>query len=154
LKIETKYFGTLEIQQDDIVQFEHGIPGFPEEKQFIFLPLEETEFIVMQSIQTPQLAFVTSSPFTFYKEYEIKLTDAVLEQLEIESESDVVVLLILNVQNPFLNSTANLVAPIIFNSRKKLGKQVILENTPYKTKHSLFEKTINNQKEESTHARS
>jgi flagellar assembly factor FliW len=152
VNIETKYFGTMLIDQQDIIQFENGIPGFPEEKQFIFLPLEETEFLVMQSIKTPQLAFITSSPFTFFKDYEIKLSDTVVEQLQLKSELDVTILVILSVQKPFSQTTTNLVAPIVINTVQKLAKQVILENTPYETKHLLFYQT-NETKEDTEHAR-
>ncbi len=142
MKIETKYFGQVEINNDDQIRFEHGIPGFSDEREFIFLPMEDTEFLIMQSLQTPQLAFVTSSPFTFFKDYQIKLQDSVIEQLKIQNEEEVVVLVLLSVQNPFAKSTANLVAPIVFNTTEKLGKQVILEHTSYKTKHYIVDQEV------------
>lgn len=151
MKIGTKYFGEIEIQKEEIVTFEQGIPGFLDEKMFVFLPLEETDFVIMQSVQTPTLGLVTASPFNFFKDYEIKLNDSVIKQLGIEKESDVTLLVILNVKEPFGASTANLVAPIIINKEKRCGKQVILENTPYKTRHSLFEMK-KEQKEGSSHA--
>jgi flagellar assembly factor FliW len=140
MKLTTKYFDQIEVQEDKIIKFEQGIPGFPEETQFIFLPLEDTEFLIMQSVETPELAFVTSSPFTFFKDYEIKLSEQVLDALKIERESDVVALVILSVQDPLQKSTANLLAPIVFNPNHNLGKQAILEKSTYKTKHLLFEK--------------
>lgn len=137
MNILTKYFGEMAVQKEDTIYFEKGIPGFPDEQQFVFLPLEETDLLIMQSTQTPDLAFVTSSPFTFFKNYEIKLSDSTIEQLKIEDEKEVVVLVILSIREPFGDSTANLVAPVVFNSAKKLGKQVILEQTTYKTKQPI-----------------
>jgi flagellar assembly factor FliW len=151
VRIDTKYFGQLKIEKEQIIYFEQGIPGFPEEKKFVFLPLEDTEFLIMQSIQTPMLAFVTNSPFTFFKDYQIKLSDTIIEQLKLKSEKDVFILVILSVQKPFSKTTVNLVAPLVINTVEKLGKQVILENTPYKTRQLLLEQE-SEEKEDSTHA--
>jgi flagellar assembly factor FliW len=35
--------------------------------------------------------------------------------------------------------TANLMAPVVINNRLKLGKQIVLDNNIYKTKHYIFE---------------
>ena len=40
MKIKTAYLGEVEIDPSQILQFEHGIPGFEEEKQFVLLPIE------------------------------------------------------------------------------------------------------------------
>jgi flagellar assembly factor FliW len=153
MKITTKYFGEVEIQKEDVTTFEQGIPGFSDESEFVFLPLDETDFVIMQSVLTPSLALVTTSPFNFFKDYEIKLSDGVINQLQIEKEADVTLFVILNVKEPFSDSTANLVAPVIINEKKKLGKQAILENSPYKTRQSLFD-VGGGKKEVASHARS
>ncbi|MGG1557418.1 flagellar assembly protein FliW [Geobacillus thermoleovorans] len=138
MKIATKYHGDIDIDEKDIVRFEQGIPGFLEEKQFVLLPLADTPFVILQSVDTPALGFVLIEPFSYFPSYEFELDEATVEQLEIESERDVAVYVILTVADPFDNTTANLQAPVVINVRKRLGKQVILTNTPYKTKHRLF----------------
>jgi flagellar assembly factor FliW len=141
MKIDTKYHGSVEIKTDEVLSFEKGIPGFIYETEFIVLPLSDDEiFYVMQSVSTPELAFVISSPFNFFKEYDIKLEDQVVEELGLESEKDVVVYSILTVQDPFNNTTANLQAPVIINSKNRKAKQVILHNAESGTKHPIFEK--------------
>jgi flagellar assembly factor FliW len=141
MKIDTKYHGSVEIKTDEVLSFEKGIPGFLYETEFIVLPLSDDEiFYVMQSVSTPELAFVISSPFNFFKEYDIKLEDQVVEELGLESEKDVVVYSILTVQDPFNNTTANLQAPVIINSKNRKAKQVILHNAESGTKHPIFEK--------------
>jgi flagellar assembly factor FliW len=141
MKIDTKYHGSVEIKTDEVLSFEKGIPGFLYETEFIVLPLSDDEiFYVMQSVSTPELAFVISSPFNFFKEYDIKLEDQVVEELGLESEKDVVVYSILTIQDPFNNTTANLQAPVIINSKNRKAKQVILHNAESGTKHPIFEK--------------
>ena len=34
--------------------------------------------------------------------------------------------------------TANLIAPIVINARTRKGKQIVLDRSPYTTKHRLF----------------
>ena len=141
MKIDTKYHGETHIVEKEIITFANGIPGFLEENKFVFLPFDEdTGISIMQSVSNAKLAFVVTNPFLFLKEYDFTIDDQVVEQLQLESEKDVTVYVILTVQDPFEKTTANLQAPVIINSKKQLGKQVILANTSYQTKHAIFEK--------------
>ncbi|CAM3979538.1 flagellar assembly protein FliW [Mesobacillus zeae] len=137
MKILTRYHGETEVSE--IIKFEKGIPGFPDEKKFTLLPLsEDGVFMALQSINTPGLAFIVSNPFHFFKTYDFQLEDSAIEELGIESEQDVVVYSILTVEDPFAKTTANLQAPIIINGKKLKGKQIILHGEEYKTKHAIF----------------
>ncbi|MFC4618550.1 flagellar assembly protein FliW [Camelliibacillus cellulosilyticus] len=150
MDIETKYHGKLSIAVKDRIVFNQGIPGFPDEKAFVFLPLQEgAPYVIMQSLQTPALAFVTVSPFVFFQDYEFEISDQVAEQLQFTSETDATVYVILALKEPFEASTANLVAPVLVNHHKQVGKQVVLEKSPYGTKHHPFLNDI--QKREGDH---
>lgn len=140
MKINTKYHGEVEIKDEDIWHFANGIPGFPEEKEFIILALPDNDvFSILQSVQTVGIGFVISNPFTFFKNYEFTIDDQILEQLKLKKEEDVQVSVILTVQDPFEKTTANLQAPIIFNVNNKEAKQMILNDPNYFTKYPLFE---------------
>jgi flagellar assembly factor FliW len=138
MKLFTKYHGEIEISEKDIFYFKYGIPGFFGEKQFVLLPLEDTLFVILQSVNTPALGFAMIDPFIYFKDYDFVLDEHTVTQLQLSSEKEVAVYVILTVADPFNNTTANLQAPIVLNYEKRLGKQVILANTPYKTKHRLF----------------
>jgi flagellar assembly factor FliW len=139
MNIQTKYFNEITIEEKNIIHFEHGIPGFLEEKQFVLLPLtEDNVYYVLQSVQTSELAFVVTNPFLFFKDYDFNLADATVEQLEIKDATDVAVYSILTLQDPFEKTTANLQAPIIINTKNNHAKQVILNDEKYTTKHPLF----------------
>jgi flagellar assembly factor FliW len=137
--IDTKYHGEIKVESEEVLTFKHGIPGFGEEKQFVLLPLPENEwFHILQSIKTPQLGFVVTDPFVFFKEYDFELDQASVELLEHPAEKEVQILSILTVRKTLHESTANLQAPIIINLANRNGKQVILTNTDYQTKHLIF----------------
>ncbi|MCU9612983.1 flagellar assembly protein FliW [Caldibacillus lycopersici] len=139
MKLQTKYFGEISIEDKEIICFENGIPGFLEEKEFIFLPLTDGSiYYVMQSVRTAELAFIVTDPFVFFKSYDFTLDDATVDQLAIQKPTDVKVWTILTLHDPFENTTANLQGPIIIHSKNRQAKQVILNNPSYTTKHRLF----------------
>lgn len=129
MKIQTKYFGEVTIYEADIITFPNGILGFPDEKQFILLDIPDNpSFLVLQSITDANIAFVVIPPHQLYQDYELKIDDATLELLEIESEQDVTLLSIVTLKENFSDSTINLQAPLIINYKKKLAKQYITNN--------------------------
>jgi len=143
MEIRTKYHGVIEAEQKDIVHFQNGIPGFLEEKTFILLKLDQdSPFYILQSTNTAELGFVIVNPFQFFTTYEFDLSDNDKTQLKLESKQDVVVYTILNVKDPFEDSTANLQAPIVLNARKNEAKQIILNDPLYQTKQRLFPEKI------------
>lgn len=139
MKLQTKYHGEVDINSKEILKFNNGLPGFPTEKEFILLPLHENPiFSILQSLHTPEVAFVLTSPFEFFADYEIILDEQTVEQLEIENEEDVSILIILTVHDPFNETTANLQAPIVTNIKNHQSKQIIITDSKFKTKHPLF----------------
>ncbi|MBS4219333.1 flagellar assembly protein FliW [Bacillus sp. FJAT-49711] len=139
MNIQTKYHGEVEIEEKDILTFEKGIPGFPDEKKFTLLPLPDMSSVsIMQSVETAGLAFVVADPYSFFENYDFSLDENTVEQLGIGSGADVSAFVILTVHDPFEESTANLQAPIVVNIKKNTAKQVILNNENYQTKHPLF----------------
>jgi|SRR5690625_1603952 len=137
MKLDTKYLGEIEVEQSDIIRFPSGIPGFQEETEFVLLnlPGESSHlFQVLQSVKSSELAFIVTNPYYFYSDYEFKLDDAIIDQLEIQKEGEVTVFTIVTVKSPFASSTVNLKAPVIINHNKRLGKQYILNIDKYQTK--------------------
>ncbi|MGG7619644.1 flagellar assembly protein FliW [Bacillus coreaensis] len=141
MQLQTKYHGLIEITEEQVLTFEHGIPGFIDEEKFIILPLEQDEtFMILQSVSTAGLAFVLINPFHYFPDYDFSLDDNAIYQLKLSSPDDIIVYTILTIHDPFENTTANLQAPVIINSKNKLGKQVILNDTKYTSRHKIIEK--------------
>ncbi|GAE26515.1 flagellar assembly factor FliW [Halalkalibacter wakoensis JCM 9140] len=148
MKLETKYQGLIEVSEEQIIAFEKGIPAFESEMSFVLLPFEEgTPFYVLQSTKTPEVAFIVISPFDFVTGYQVKLPDSTLEMLEIEQPDDVATFVMLTVKDPFQDTTANLQAPVIINSKKQKGKQLLLSDGPYKTRHAIFKEPVTSKEE-------
>jgi flagellar assembly factor FliW len=138
MRITTKYLGEIEIDKKQVIYFENGLPGFPKEKEFVFLPLSEDGlFSFLQSVTNKALAFITTNPFLFHKCYEFELTDADQKLLNIKNSNDIFVQVIVTLNETLEDSTANFKAPLIINDKEKIAKQVILD-TYYESKHKLI----------------
>lgn len=148
MRIDTKFMGEMEISEENIIHFEKGIPAFEEEKKFVIIPMgEDTPFLLLQSIQTVEVAFIIVSPFPFFLNYEVKLTDAVISELDIQEEKDVAIYNILTVKDPFVETTINLQAPIIINTKNKKGKQFVIVDGNYETRQKFIQQTPSKQEE-------
>lgn len=129
MKIQTKFIGAVEVNEADIVSFPEGIPGFTDQKQFAIIPLNsDSPFLILQSIELPQLGFMIATPYAFKKDYTFDLPQAEVEQLKIEKPEDVVVYGILTLRDTLVRSTINLLAPIIVNAKHQVAKQIVLTN--------------------------
>ena len=139
-KFETTRFGEIEVEEEKIVTFEDGIPAFAEENEFVILPYEEeSPYYFMQSLKTPELAFILTIPFLFFPDYQIEIDDASVKELDIKNQDSVTLYSIVTIPNGSLRyMTANLLAPIVLNTENMKAKQIIMEKSNYKTKHRLF----------------
>ena len=139
-KFETTRFGEIEVEDEKVVTFENGIPAFAEENEFVILPYEEeSPYYLMQSLKTPELAFILTIPFLFFPDYQIEIDDESIKELDIKNQDNVAIYSLVTIPNGSLRyMTANLLAPVVLNTENMKAKQIIMEKSNYKTKHRLF----------------
>ncbi|OMC89155.1 flagellar assembly protein FliW [Viridibacillus sp. FSL H7-0596] len=139
MQIETKFLGSVEIEEENIFTFEEGIPGFENSKKYVFLPLEkESPFGILQSITQVEVGFVVAFPFLFKKDYSFDLSESDKKALHVKEESDIITYSIVTLKEPFETSTLNLLAPVIINVKQKIGKQIVLQdNEKYALRHPV-----------------
>lgn len=142
MELGTRYFGKIDINEEEIVHFPQGLPGFKDKKDYYLMSFnEELPFFVMQSVDEKELAFVTIPPWHIFKEYEFEISDQVQESLKIESRDDLLVLVISTIQGKFSEMTVNLAAPLVINYHSRLGKQIILDRDNYPVRQPVFTET-------------
>ena len=142
-KVYTSRFGEIEVDENKIVRFKNGIPAFEDEHEFIILPYEEeSPYYFMQSLKSPDLAFLLTIPFLFFPDYSFELDDESIKELDIQNQENVFYYSMVTIPNGSIRyMTANLVAPIVLNGANMQAKQVVLEKSNYTTKHRLFPET-------------
>ncbi|WP_369354349.1 flagellar assembly protein FliW [Lysinibacillus capsici] len=127
MKIKTKFLGEIEINYDDIVKFNEGLPGFRDEQEFILIPLDvDIPLLILQSVKNAEIGFILAYPFAFKADYAFDISEEDRNDLQIEEEQDVVAYSIVTMNEKFADSTLNLLAPVIININKRLGKQIVL----------------------------
>ncbi|KAA8678167.1 flagellar assembly protein FliW [Clostridium sp. WLY-B-L2] len=140
MELKTKYHGVKHYDEKDIITFKKGIPGLEHLKKYIIFPAEENEmFYVLQSIEDLAIGIILVSPFNVVGGYEFKLDEDKRQELGIRSYEDMLVLNTVTLSSKIENITANLKAPLIININKKIGEQIILDNSDYPIKYPLFE---------------
>ena len=139
-KVNTVRFGEIDVDETKILHFKEGIPAFETEHEFLLLPFEENSpFSFMQSLKSPDLAFLVTNPFLFFPEYSFEIDDDIMKSLEIDAQEDLLIYVILTIPNGEVKKmTANLMAPVVLNVKNMQSKQVVLDKSPYQTKHLLF----------------
>lgn len=132
-------FGTLEIQEKDIIHFETGIYGFENAKDYVLLNHDEQGIIMtLQTVdgQVPQ--FVVLDPFAVIADYQPVLSESDKQKLYFQNSDELKYLVIAIVKENYLDTVVNLKSPLVINSRTKQASQVILEND-YSMKYRVFD---------------
>lgn len=139
--IKSIRFGTVNFDESRIIRFEDGLLGFVDLKQFILVdnPQDaDLPFKWLVSIDNPEIGFLVTDPGIFFKDYVFELNQSDREKLEIVSEEDVSVMTMLTVLDDVKQITTNLRGPLVINWKTFNGRQVILKNRKFHTKHYLF----------------
>ncbi|PRR85240.1 flagellar assembly protein FliW [Clostridium luticellarii] len=140
MELKTKYHGVRHYDEKDIITFKKGIPGLENLKKYIIFPAEENEmFYILQSIEDLAIGLILVSPFNVLRDYEFKLDENKGKDLGISSHEDILIMNTVTLSSKIESITANLKAPLVININKKIGEQIILDNSDYPIKYPLFE---------------
>jgi len=142
MNIKTTRFGTISIGEEKIISMPFGMLGFPDKKRFIIVQHKENSpFFWYQSVDDPTLAFVITSPFPFKPDYEVDMDDVLKEMSwnEGEENNDLALYVVVNIPKGSPDKmTANLIGPILVNSRACQAVQMVISNSPYSHKFPLL----------------
>ncbi len=149
----TTRFGDVEVSEDDVIQLPGGLIGFPELKRFVLFDHDKKDspFKWLQSLDDGAIAFVLINPLLFKADYTVEVAEAEVVDLDLSSEEDAVISVIITLPSDPKNMTANLKAPLVFNLKNRRGRQIILNSSKYTTRHNILEE-VNQQAAEADSA--
>ncbi|NGZ76123.1 flagellar assembly protein FliW [Saccharibacillus alkalitolerans] len=136
VQIQSVHLGELTVGEEDLITFPKGIPGFEEVTEYVLCDVDGT-YSYLQAVNQAELAFIVTDPFLHFRDYEFELSDELMDEIQLKEEKGIAVRCIVTWNNDPARVTTNLLAPLIFNVADRLGKQVVLQNTTYKTRHFL-----------------
>jgi len=139
VKVKTTRFGELEVNPNDVVTLADGLLGFEHlKKYFVVDPGDSTLILWLQSTDDEKIAFPILEPKIFKPDYIAKLLPADLNGLELESLQTAKLYSILTIPTNVTEMSANLKAPVVINSQKKVGKQIVLQDSKLSVKHEMY----------------
>lgn len=101
--------------------------GFEDIKEFELEKIDDNFF----TLKNDKVTFTLVNPFLLRNDYDFEISEAEKESLQIDENSNFMVLNTMILNKPFIESTVNFAAPLIFNFDKNLMGQVILEKYNY-----------------------
>jgi flagellar assembly factor FliW len=123
------------------LKFHHDLPGFKGARNFTIEPLGEpgaevfaslrcTDTVyVQENVPIDNLVLLVMSPGAFWSEYEVRIEDPVVAELELTEPDDAALLVIVHPKEPLSNSTVNLYSPIVYNRRTGAADQIVPATT-------------------------
>jgi flagellar assembly factor FliW len=124
------------------------LPGFPDQTQYVLVAMDgddaddepddsvndadEAEdgavLYELRSIEEPALRFLVAVPGAFFSDYDVVIDDDTCADLGLTDAGDALVLVMVTLGS---EPTANLLAPVVINSRTRQAVQVILSGTDW-----------------------
>ncbi len=124
MKINTHQFGEIEFEEENIIAFDHGLPGFEKMKRYLLIRTEDELFHWLNSVEDPELCFPLVGA---------RIIDENYPEIEGHEAFGIVTLN----EDP-AKTTINLKAPVYIDQNKKTGFQKIMEDDSYSINYNLF----------------
>jgi flagellar assembly factor FliW len=139
MKVVTKAYGEIEVDERQKVTFPDGILGFEDLKDYVLLDAAQPPFYWLQSLDRPEVAFVMIEPSVFRPDYSHGLAPEDLSEIGISSEDDGIVFAIVTIPEDSRLMTANLQGPVILNRHTHVGRQCISPSPRWGIRHLILE---------------
>jgi flagellar assembly factor FliW len=141
MELQTTRFGTITIEESDIITFPDGLVGLSHLKRFVLVRHDDNSpFRWLQSVEEPGFAMLVIDPWFFRPDYEVVLSDVDVERLQLSDEAIRWVYVTVSIPPGKPHAmTANLLAPIVINGNARCGRQVILNDERYHTRHPILQ---------------
>lgn len=143
MRINTRVFGEVDIEDSKILHFPMGIIGFPELTDFALIHDAEKEGACvirwLQSVQEPTFAMPVMDPLAVKADYNPEVEDELLKPIGTLDPEEVLVLVTLTVPSDVTKMTVNLQAPIIVNAAEKKACQIIVDTEKYPIRFPIYD---------------
>lgn len=136
--ISTRDFGTLELDEKELIVFRSPIYGYEHLKKFALLSDDSagSGLMWLQSVEEANTCFIILDPLVAGFAYEPEIPDEIMDLLQLHEQEPVVCLMVV-IPSDFKEATVNCKSPIVINPVKKFAAQVILD-ADYPIRMPLF----------------
>jgi len=138
MKVDTKAFGLIEVDEKQKISFPQGLFGFEDFRDYTLLDAEHQPFLWLQSLDDRDIAFILINPFLFRPDYEVNIGNEELGEIGITSPENALIFAIVTIPQDGNTMTANLQGPLVINKENMTGMQAVLSDARWKTKHDII----------------
>ena len=142
MKLTTRVFGEVEIDESKIISFPNGIIGFPDLKRFTLMYDDEkgSDTIKwLQSVDEPNFAMPVMDPLVVCPDYKPEVDKTLVDDIGELTDSDLLVLVTVTVPHDLKQMTVNLMGPFIINVKDMKAVQTIIDNDDYPVKYPIYD---------------
>ncbi len=140
MKYPTSRFGEITFEEKEMLFLPKGILGFSQLSKYVIIEKDEhNPFKWLQSVEDSSIAFVIVDPALFFPNFKLEVNEKELEELNFQQMKELVTYLVVTVPPDPSQISANLLGPLVINSKKRIAKQVVMPNSPYTTKHYILD---------------
>jgi flagellar assembly factor FliW len=124
MNISTTRFGSLSIEEGDVLTFVDGLIGMEDCRRWVLLGDAENPALGwLQSLDRPEVALGVVSPRRFVPDYQVRVAKREIAPLELENPSEAQVLVIISQAAGEL--ALNLKAPLVIHLAARVGRQIV-----------------------------
>ena len=143
MKINTRIFGEIDIEESKILTFDKGIIGFPDLRLFTLIHDEEVGanagIRYLQSMDEPGFAMPVMDPLIVKPDYDPEVNDELLSGLGELNQENILVLVTVSVPADLTKRTVNLQGPIVINADERKAAQIIVDSSEYPVKFPVYD---------------
>ena len=136
MRVNTNRFGAIEVEKEDVIEFPEGMVGLSRLRQFVlFRDPSSPDLFWLQSIDQAEFAWAMVHSTKLASQFELDWQEVDVSGLELGSPEEAEIFVLLNRVNGEV--TCNLKGPVIVNSSRMVGKQVVLRSPRFDVRHPL-----------------
>ncbi len=142
MKLTTRIFGEIEIEDSKIIDFPNGIIGFPDLQKFTLMRDEDqapNTIQWLQSIDEPNFAMPVMDPLVVCPDYKPLVDKTEVEAIGDLDDQDILILVTVTVPHDLAKMTVNLKGPFIINTKDMKASQTIIDNDDYPVKFPIYD---------------
>lgn len=128
MRIETKKFGAIEIDEDSVIHFPRGLIGFENCHRFALIKNEDFDpFCWLVSLDAEELSLPILNPNLVNPNFETTLSENLTDHRFLNNGFNNI-FCVVNMDKKVGRFTINLKSPILLNLEERMGKQFILDS--------------------------
>ncbi|MBF0455030.1 MAG: flagellar assembly protein FliW [Magnetococcales bacterium] len=144
MEVQDTRFGTLKVNEEEIITLNGGLMGFPMSSRYIMFPYsEDSSFFWLQSIDEPEIAFIVINPFDFFNDLVFEVADSDAASIGLERGEDVEIFTLVTIPDGTPEEMrTNLAGPVVVNVNNRQGRQILVKE--YSPRQALIPAEMKN----------